>query len=207
MKTILPWILAVAFAACAGTFYFSKSSTDAALAKAREEAQQAETLRTQLDESQKQVASQTEEIDSMHKQNEELLRLRNEVRQLSDQKQQLTKQLEASQSQAERSQAEVQQVQARVADNAKAIAEQQILQMKQNQAVVNACINNLRVLDRAKQQWALENHKSPDAVPTPQDLVSFFPNNLLPVCPGGGRYTLNAVSNAPTCSLPGHVLQ
>jgi septal ring factor EnvC (AmiA/AmiB activator) len=207
MKTILPWILAVAFAVGAGTLYFSKSAADAELAKAREQVQQADGLKAQLDDAQKQVASQTDEIASMHKDTEELLRLRNQVRQLTDEKQQLTKQLDATQSQVERSQAEVQQVQARAAENAKSMAEQQILQMKQNSAVVSTCINNLRLLQAAKQQWALEQHKTPDAVPTPQDLTPYFPNNMLPDCPGGGHYTLNAVNAAPTCSIPGHVLQ
>jgi chromosome segregation ATPase len=207
MKIILPWILAVAFAAGAGALYFSKASTDAELAKVRDQARQADTLRAQLDEAQKQVASQTDEIASMHKDTEELLRLRNQVRQLTDEKQQLTKQLQASQSQTERSQAEVQQVQTRATENARAMAEQQIMQMKQNQAVVSTCINNLRLLQAAKQQWALEQHKPADSVPTPQDIAPYFPNSMVPECPGGGRYTLNAVNAAPTCSIPGHVLQ
>ena len=78
--------------------------------------------------------------------------------------------------------------------------------MKQNQAVVNTCINNLRMIDGAKQQWALERQKTPDAIPQPQDLLPYLLNGQMPLCPGGGRYTLNAVSNAPMCSLPGHML-
>ena len=118
----------------------------------------------------------------------------------------MEKQVTMAQSQAARSQAEVQQVQTRAAESAKAIAEQQILQMKQNQAVVNTCINYLRQIDAAKQQWALERQKAPDAVPQPQDLLPYFQNGQMPQCPGGGRYTLNAVSNAPTCSIAGHML-
>ena len=34
----------------------------------------------------------------------------------------------------------------------------------------NACINNLRIINGAKQQWALENNKSAEDVPTAQDL-------------------------------------
>jgi len=203
MKTILPWILAVVFAASAGALYFSSSSKDAELAKLREQVQQVDTLRGQLDDLQKQAASQTDQIALMHKDNDELLRLRNQVRQLTDDKAQLTKQLQSSQSQVERSQAAIQQAQM----SATQMAEQKILQMKQNESMVSTCINNLRQIDGAKQQWALEHQKGPDAVPTPQDIVAYFPNAMLPQCPGGGRYTLNAVSNAPTCSIPGHVLQ
>jgi hypothetical protein len=68
----------------------------------------------------------------------------------------------------------------------------------------NACINNLRQIDGAKQEWALENGKKTDAVPTAENLKPFFKNGAFPACPAGGTYTIGAVSNAPTCSIPGH---
>lgn len=207
MKTVLPWIVAIACAAGAGALYFSKASTEAALAKAQEQAQQSASLQTQLDEAQKQVASLNDQITSMQKDNQDLLRLRNQVRQLTDEKQQLAKQLETAQSQAEQSQAEVQRVRASTSASAQAIAEQRIMQMKQEQATVSNCINNLRQIQGAKQRWAADQHRSPDSVPTPPDLAPYFPNGMLPQCPGGGSYTLNAVNALPTCSLPGHVLR
>jgi hypothetical protein len=71
----------------------------------------------------------------------------------------------------------------------------------------NACINNLRIIDAAKQQWALENNKKSDAVPTQADLLPFIGRNgRFPVCPQGGIYTINAVSEPPTCSIPTHKL-
>ena len=72
----------------------------------------------------------------------------------------------------------------------------------------NACINNLRQLDAAKNQWALENNKKADDVPTEADLKPFIRliNGELPRCPQGGHYTLGPVSEAPKCSQPGHVL-
>jgi hypothetical protein len=73
----------------------------------------------------------------------------------------------------------------------------------------NACINNLRQIDGAKQQWALEHNKTANAIPTPQDILPYLaagPNPTLPVCPAGGQYTLNAVGQPPTCSIPGHEL-
>jgi hypothetical protein len=73
-------------------------------------------------------------------------------------------------------------------------------------AMENACINNLRMIDAAKQEWALENGKKPGDVPTAQDLKPFFKNGVFPTCPAGGTYTIGAVSNAPTCSIPGHKL-
>jgi hypothetical protein len=207
VKTILPWILVVAFAAGAGALYFSNSSKDAELAKARDQIQQMETLQTQAEALQKQAAAQSDEIASLRKDNEELLSLRNEVRQLRDDKQKLNKQLQTSQAQAERSQAEAQQAQAQANQTATQIAERRIVQMRQDQANANTCINNLRLIDGAKQTWALQNNKTADAVPTPQDLIPYLPNQFFPQCPGGGNYTINAVSNRPTCSIAGHVMQ
>ncbi len=73
-------------------------------------------------------------------------------------------------------------------------------------AMENACINNLRMIDAAKQQWALENGKTGGDVPTAQDLKPFLKNGIFPTCPAGGTYTIGAVSNAPTCSIPEHKL-
>ena len=73
-------------------------------------------------------------------------------------------------------------------------------------AQLNACINNLRQIDAAKQQWALENDKPANAIPTAQDLLPYLQGGIFPVCPSGGTYTINAVAVPPTCSVPGHVL-
>ena len=72
----------------------------------------------------------------------------------------------------------------------------------------NACINNLRSLDGAKQQWALENKMTEEAVPTFADINDYFNGaTSLFQCPAGGVYTLGPVSEKPTCSVPGHVLE
>jgi hypothetical protein len=73
----------------------------------------------------------------------------------------------------------------------------------------NACINNLRLIDSSKQQWALENRKQITDTPTWEDLRPYFgrgPNGELPVCPGGGAYTVNTIGERPVCSIAGHVL-
>ncbi len=70
----------------------------------------------------------------------------------------------------------------------------------------NACINNLRQIDAAKQQWALEKSKTAEAVPAAQDLLPYFPDGNFPVCPSGGTYTINAVGELPSCSFSGHDL-
>ena len=70
----------------------------------------------------------------------------------------------------------------------------------------NACINNLRQIDAAKQQWALEKNKADTAVPTAQDLLPYLKNGIFPVCPASGTYFINAIGELPACSIPGHVL-
>jgi len=71
-------------------------------------------------------------------------------------------------------------------------------------AMKNACINNLRMIDSAKQQWALENKKEDTETPKEADVSQFLTNQQLPVCPAGGTYTINPVSEHPVCSNPNH---
>jgi prepilin-type N-terminal cleavage/methylation domain-containing protein len=74
----------------------------------------------------------------------------------------------------------------------------------------NTCINNLRLIDAAKQQWALEQSKSANATPGSASLVSYIGRpgtTALPKCPDGGAYTIGAVSAKPSCNYGnGHQL-
>ena len=73
-------------------------------------------------------------------------------------------------------------------------------------AMQNICVNNLREIQAAKEQWAVQYNKSPGDVPTAADLKPFLKNGVFPICLSGGTYTIGAVSNAPTCSIAGHQL-
>ena len=69
------------------------------------------------------------------------------------------------------------------------------------------CIANLRQIESAKTQWALEFRKSSTETPTDSDLFGL--NKYLkykPQCPANGVYTLNPNNIPPTCSIPGHTL-
>ncbi len=68
----------------------------------------------------------------------------------------------------------------------------------------NSCLNNLRDIDGAKQQWALENNKVNGDSPGNTDLTPYMKGNLMPDCPSGGNYTLGNVGILPTCSIAGH---
>jgi chromosome segregation ATPase len=68
------------------------------------------------------------------------------------------------------------------------------------------CINNLRLIDDAKQLWAADNDKAETVRPTVKDLLPYFKDRVFPECPGGGTIYLNAVNEVPTCSVSGHAL-
>ena len=66
----------------------------------------------------------------------------------------------------------------------------------------NACINNLRQVDGAIQQWALENKKDAAAAVKFTDISSYLKNAV--ICPAGGTtfadsYSLVDVATKPTC--------
>jgi prepilin-type N-terminal cleavage/methylation domain-containing protein len=71
-----------------------------------------------------------------------------------------------------------------------------------NTAQKNTCINNLRQIDGAKQQWALEYKKSDTDTPASTDVQVYLKNSLFPTCPSGGTYTVGAVNTDPTCNAP-----
>jgi prepilin-type N-terminal cleavage/methylation domain-containing protein len=77
----------------------------------------------------------------------------------------------------------------------------------------NACINNLRQIDAAVNEMALETKKTTGAAVTyPTDLTPYIKlnaNSSIPPCPAGGSYAVATVGATPTCSLgnsvtPGH---
>ena len=79
----------------------------------------------------------------------------------------------------------------------------------------SACINNLRQMDAACNEWALEKGKTTtQTLALSSDLMPYIKMNAagsLPPCPAGGTYTLTAVGTSPTCSLsvgvtPAHIL-
>ena len=75
----------------------------------------------------------------------------------------------------------------------------------------NSCVANLKQIDGAVQQWALENKKAATDTYALTDttVLAYLKGSTLPACPGGGTYSAGTtVSGAPTCSLSadGHTL-
>lgn len=166
-------------------------------------------------DAQGQLEAQHQELARLRKDNLELHRLRNEVRQLREGNSPATQTaragsaVETPAATAEllgKLQRQVQQLQV---ENAQLrAAEQQALQLQdQAEALSAVCINNLRHLDGAKEQWALENRQPAGALPELADLESYLPDPNVWVCPAGGSYFVDGVGIPPTCSIPGHSLQ
>jgi len=70
----------------------------------------------------------------------------------------------------------------------------------------NACINNLRQIDGAVQQYALENKKAASDPVAEADVTPYLKNSL--ACPAGGTdfatsYTVTDCQTQPTCHAPG----
>ena len=71
----------------------------------------------------------------------------------------------------------------------------------------SACINNLRLIDHAKQELATASSTMLDSnVPVWTDLKSYFKGSGTPFCRQGGSYSINAITSNPTCSFVGHTL-
>lgn len=68
----------------------------------------------------------------------------------------------------------------------------------------NACPNNLRLIDSAKQQWALEQNRKVGDIVTENDLKPYVgrgPDGEFPECPAGGAYIIGRVGEPPRCSV------
>lgn len=200
-----PWILVLAFLAAAGFFFNTNQKSEVELAKLRQE----NAALSQANAAMEAKAAETQNADAIlsDKEREELVRLRNEVGKLRREKLQLGSQVQQAQQKAEQllqsqlaqkeQQAQLQKQNQQLADSAE---EQQIVQAR------NQCINNLRQIDGAIQQWALEYKQPASATVTMENLLPYFRNSAAPACPSGGIYTLGTVEAQPTCNIPGHTL-
>lgn len=69
----------------------------------------------------------------------------------------------------------------------------------------NACINNLRQIDNAANQFALEHNLAKGApINFPDDLTPYIHLNSagkIPGCPAGGLYSIWRVGQLPKCTL------
>jgi hypothetical protein len=202
------WVLVVAFLASVGFLFLANHQKVDALASARESKQQVADLQAQLDQLKNSIAAaQSAEVSRLRADNQDLPRLRNQVTELTAANQNLTQQLQAIITTAKEQQDQLQRLSV---ENQQAHAAVQqagaVIQQADAAAARNQCINNLRQIDAAKNEWALENNKTAIAIPTAQDLLPYFKDQTFPVCPSGGIYTIGAVGDVSVCSIPGHAI-
>jgi hypothetical protein len=67
----------------------------------------------------------------------------------------------------------------------------------------NACINNLRTIEKAKAEWAQSKAAPSGSAVSWSDIAPYLMNPL-PKCPDGGSYSLGSVGEQPTCSIASH---
>ncbi|MFM8470952.1 MAG: hypothetical protein ACKODH_13480 [Limisphaerales bacterium] len=83
--------------------------------------------------------------------------------------------------------------------------------LARNVRAKNACIANLKQIDGAVQQWALEEKKAATDTYSLSDttLLAYMRGSVLPVCPDHGRYLPGTnVAASPRCTIggPGNTL-
>jgi hypothetical protein len=169
----------------------------------KQQAAQVESLKEQLSHAAQATPNTGADASPQESLVRDLARLRGEVGRLREQTNQLAK-----------ARQEIQTLNQRIASDAQARSQsgaalQAARAEAQKEQSANACINNLRLIDASKQQWALENKKQATDTPTMDDLRPYIgrgPNGELPTCPDGGTYTVGTVGEKPTCSNPTHVL-
>ncbi len=202
LKRWFAWLCLALMLVAEILLFHATREKDAALTEAREAQIQMGQMQKDLDELKNSNAGlQAAEIAKLHKQNDiitnRLAKAQATISQLETELAQTTRQLTTARTALQLQQDHLQQLQAEnrlVTDAGLAIIHR------------NACINNLRQIDGAKQQWALEKNKRNDAEPTARDLLPYLKDGTFPVCPEGGTYFINSVDGVPTCTIAGHAL-
>jgi prepilin-type N-terminal cleavage/methylation domain-containing protein len=66
----------------------------------------------------------------------------------------------------------------------------------------NACLNNLKKIDVAKDQYALDNNTSTGVIPSDLALSPYVKGGIqiAKACPSGGSISVNAIGSDPTCT-------
>jgi len=196
---------AVILALVIGFATTSRVKTETELARLREESAELQKLRVEvvtLRQRPAEKAAETRELTGNER--AELQRLRAELPQRREEKKQLDQfraenvQLRA---QAQQAQMETQQIRQQAAQGA-AMAQAQSAAISMR----NACIANLKQIDGATQQWALENRLTASSRVDGRGILAYLKGMKLPVCPAGGVYQFSTVSAVPTCTVPGHSL-
>ena len=66
------------------------------------------------------------------------------------------------------------------------------------------CANNMRQIDAAKEQWALEALQGQGATVVTSDVDSYLKGSTSPKCPQKGTYDYGTIGTKPSCSIAVH---
>ena len=163
--------------------------------------------------------SQEEEIERLKKDAQELPKLRGEITRLRTRKAEFDKMEEeiGPLKAAVRELANIKKQNNQLANREQYLTQlnRQIQgQMAQGQQAVggkavfaqyNQCVVNLKQLDGAAQQWALETKKTARSPVEVEGIKPYLKGSRLPVCPNGGNYLFRTVAESPTCSVHGEL--
>jgi len=233
-KALLTWLCALCLlAGCGKEAEQARQRAEKELETVRAELEAAKTERANLQSETARLRKDNEDLlrlrnevrqlrDAQKQLTQQVQTAKSEVQRVQAQAQAAQAQAQAQAAQAAQAQAQAAQAQAQaLGTNAAQVLtpEQQAFaaryglpQLREQEEAarlrklqIAACVNNLRQIDGAKQQWALENRKTAEAVPSAPDMAPYLKDGI-PKCPAGGAYTLNAVGAHPTCSVAGHAL-
>lgn len=70
----------------------------------------------------------------------------------------------------------------------------------------STCISNLRQIESAKEQWALENNQNDGATPNQTALQPYIRGTNVWNCPAGGTISIRPIGVSPTCTVTNHTL-
>jgi chromosome segregation ATPase len=208
MKSWVVWLLAVVFLVSEALLFSANHQRNVLNDSLRDARQQVADLQSQMDQLKSSMAAaQNAELSKLRADNQDLPRLRNQVTQLqaASQKlqtlnQKLTQQLNSTLTAAQQQQDQLQQL---VTEKQEARTAAQASEAGNER---DTCMNILRQIYAAKQQWALEYNKTADAIPTAQDIAPYIKPDAsgnIPACPTGGTYMIGAVGEPPSCSIHG----
>jgi prepilin-type N-terminal cleavage/methylation domain-containing protein len=63
-----------------------------------------------------------------------------------------------------------------------------------------SCQGNLRQVETAKEQWAMDTKAAAAATPVAADLAPDYIKGTFPTCPSAGVYTIGDMNTRPVCS-------
>lgn len=69
------------------------------------------------------------------------------------------------------------------------------------------CVYNMRQMDNAKEQWAIDTGATNGAPVLMEDIARYLPNKQSPGCPAGGTYKIGVVEEPTSCTMHGTALE